>query len=195
MHSLNLPSHSPPPQPRPNIKWSKITINGVPTGTSADRSPLTPDECHAVLAASNPSYASLSIMQKPSWVHPPTSYKPGSASSLSVAFEDPDGSKLKMLLAERYMYALGNRATVLKWKYHLKNSKGNSKSNTGKHPNTGDSDDDEDVDQLLLTLVPETTPTAASLPPSETASAPPAQSSQPTRRSSRTRCPPRPLDT
>ena len=165
----------------------------MPTGASADRSPLTPDECHAALAASNPSYASLSITQKPSWVRPPSSYKPGSASSLSVAFEDPDGSKMKMLLAERYMYALGNR-TVLKWKYHPKNSKGNSKSTTRKHPNTGDTDNDKDVDQLLSALVPETTPTAASFPPSETASAPPAQSSQPTCRSSRTRCPPHPLD-
>ena len=91
-HILNLPSSLPPPQPRPNTKWSKILINSVPTGTTNDRSPLSPDECHLALAASNPSYASLSIMQKPSWVCPPTSYKSGSISSLSVAFEDLDGS-------------------------------------------------------------------------------------------------------
>jgi len=34
----------------------------------------------------------------------------GAISSLSVAFEDPDGSKLKTLLAERYLYLFGNRA-------------------------------------------------------------------------------------
>jgi len=99
-HLLSLPTNSSPPQPRPNTKWSKILINGVPTGTSNERSPLTPDECHAALAASNPSYATLSIMQKPSWVRPPSSYLPGAVSSLSVEFEDPDGGKLKVILAE-----------------------------------------------------------------------------------------------
>jgi hypothetical protein len=37
-------------------------------------------------------------------VHPPASYAPGTISSLSMAFEDPDGSKLRMLLAGRYSY-------------------------------------------------------------------------------------------
>ena len=138
LHSFNLPTNSPLPQPRPNTKWSKITINGIPTGTTHDRSPLSPDECHMALAALNPSYASLSIIQKPSWVRPPSSYKPGSVSSLSVAFEDPDGSKLRVLLAECYLYALGNRASVLKWKYHQTNSKAKSKSNASKHSKAGD---------------------------------------------------------
>jgi len=111
--SLNLPTESPLPQPRPNTKWSKITINGISTGTSLTRSPLTPDECHMALAASNPSYATLSIMQKPSWVCLPTSYQLGSVSSLLVAFENPDGSKLKVLLAKCYLYVCGNRASVL----------------------------------------------------------------------------------
>ena len=115
----------------------------------ADGSPLPPNECHRVLTASNPTYAALTIMQKPSWVHPPTSYTPGSVSSLSVAFEDPDGSKLKVLLAEHYLYAFGNRASVHKWKYHQKNPKDKSKSTADKHPNTGDANDEEDVDQLL----------------------------------------------
>jgi len=112
--SLPLPSNAPLPQPRPNPKWSKITINSIPTGMSLVRSPLSPDECHIVLVASNPSYTSLSITQKPSWVHLPTLYKLGSVFSLSVAFEDPDGSKLKVLLAKQYLYAYGNRASVQK---------------------------------------------------------------------------------
>jgi len=37
--TLKLPSHSPSAQPRANIKWSKITINGVPTGASSTRGP------------------------------------------------------------------------------------------------------------------------------------------------------------
>ena len=162
-HSLNLPSNSPLPQPRPNAKWSKITINGVPTGASNDRPPLSPDECHTALAASNPSYASLSITQKPSWVHPPSSYKPGSISSLSVAFEDPDGSKLKVLLAEHYLYTLGNRVSVLKWKYHQANSKAKSKSTASKHSNVGEDNDNKDVDTLLTT--PATDPDTPPPPP------------------------------
>ncbi len=55
-------------------------------------------------------------MQKPSWVHPPSSYKSNSSSSLVVAFEDPDGESSKALLVVRFLYALGTRATVKKWK-------------------------------------------------------------------------------
>ena len=80
---------SPLPQPRANVKWSKILLNSVPTGASEDRAPYTPDECHIALAETNPSYSPLSIMQKPSWVRPPSSYPQGAISSLSVAFEDP----------------------------------------------------------------------------------------------------------
>src|SRR5260221_7674053 len=49
--TLKLPSHSPFAQPQANIKWSKITINSVPTGTSPTRAPYTPEECHVALAA------------------------------------------------------------------------------------------------------------------------------------------------
>ena len=145
LHLLSLPTNSPPLQPRPNTKWSKILINSIPTGASNNRSPLTPDECHAALAALNPSYATLSITQKPSWVCSPSSYLLGTISSLSVAFEDPDGSKLKVILAECYLYALGNRALVVKWKYHQKHPKDNSKPTTGQHTNTSDFNDDENV--------------------------------------------------
>jgi len=107
-------------------------------------------------------------MQKPSWVRPPTSYTPGSISSLSVAFEDPDSSKLKVLLAECYLYAFSNRASVRKWKYHQKSPKDKSKLTTSKHPNTGDVNNEEDIDQLL------STPATLILPShSQTASAPP----------------------
>ena len=191
-NSLQLSSNAPLPQPRPNTKWSKIIINGVPTGTLADRSPLLPDECHRALTASNPTYTALTIMQKPSWVRPPTSYTPGSVFSLSVAFEafeDPDSSKLKVLLAEHYLYAFRNRASVHKWKYHQKSPKSKSKSTTSKHPNTGDANNEEDINQLL------STPATLILPThSQTASAPPVQSSQPTCKSNRTTKPTHPFD-
>ena len=53
-----------PPQIRPNVRWSKLLINRVPTGKSPDHEAYTPEECHRTLLAENPSYASLSITQR-----------------------------------------------------------------------------------------------------------------------------------
>jgi hypothetical protein len=64
----------------------------------------TPEELHSFLTNANPAYTSLSVTQLPSWVCPPTSYSTGSISSLSLSFEDPDGSKLKALLSQHYIY-------------------------------------------------------------------------------------------
>ena len=181
--AIKLPSDIPISQPRPNVKWSKILLNGVPTGAFKNHPPFSPDRLHQELAANNPSYASLTITQKPSWVQPPSSYLPGTVSSLSVAFEDPDGSKLKMLLVERYLYTFGNRATIMKWKYHQKINKDKSKSNSAKHAQGEDTPGEEDTDTHLLSPAPP-----------QTASAPPSQSRVPSRRSNRTAKPSRPLD-
>ena len=89
-------------------------------------------------------------MQKPTWVRPPSSYPHGSASSLSVAFEDPDRSKMKVLLTECYLYAFGNRASVKKWKYHLKKNKDNSNNNANEHNQASDSNDDEEDVEITL---------------------------------------------
>jgi hypothetical protein len=104
------------PLTRANVKWSKILINGLPTGVSNSRAAYSPDECHTALASENPSYSPLIIAQKPSWVKPPHSFTPGSSSSLVVAFEDPDGTKARMLLGAKHLYAFGTRATLRKWK-------------------------------------------------------------------------------
>jgi len=183
--TLKLPSHSPFTQPRANIKWSKITINSVPTGASSTRNPYTPEECHAALAAINPTYTSLQIMQKPSWVQPPSSYNHGSTSSLSVAFEGPDGSKAKTLLAERYLYAFGNRASTKKWKYRLQQTKDKSKTNIVEHDQDDDPPDDEDVESTFTFSTP--------LYPAFTVHTPqPLQSNQPPSQPARTINPPRP---
>ena len=87
-----------PPLSRANVRWSKLLINGLPTGASDTQDAYTPEECHKSLAVNNPTYASLLITQKPSWVRPPNSYQAGSSSSLVVAFEDPDGENLRSLL-------------------------------------------------------------------------------------------------
>jgi hypothetical protein len=114
----------PHPPTRPNVKWSKVLINGIPTGVQFDReNAYSPEECHEALASENPYYASLLVTQKPSWVRPPTSYTTGSSSSLVVAFEDPDGCKAKALLADKYLYAFGARATAKRWKQRPSKSK------------------------------------------------------------------------
>src|SRR5205807_44379 len=88
---------------------------------------------HPILRELNPSYASLTVTQRASWVRPPTSYKEGAVSSLSVAFEDQDGNKLKALPADRYLYIYGNRASVKKWKYRQPINKDKAPRKTAKH--------------------------------------------------------------
>ncbi|KAI0298912.1 hypothetical protein BC826DRAFT_997319 [Russula brevipes] len=102
---------------QPNVKWSKILINGTPTGVLPDRAnAYSADECHEALSSENPTYASLLVTQKPSWVRPPSQYTAGSSSSLVAAFEDPDGTVIKTLLTEKHLYAFGARVTVKRWK-------------------------------------------------------------------------------
>jgi hypothetical protein len=117
--SLSALSDSNPPSPltlRHNVKWSKLRLNAVPTGTSDTRGAFTPDEAHAALVTENPAYASLTITQKPSWVRDPKTYKSGATSSLSVSFEDPDGTGTQNLLRHRTLYAFGRVITVKRWK-------------------------------------------------------------------------------
>jgi hypothetical protein len=97
-------------------RWSKILINGVPTGVTNKRDAYTPEECHMALLTDNPQYAQLTITQKPSWVKAPSSYSPSSSSSLVFAFEDPDGSKKASFLNSKYVYLYGTRANLRKWK-------------------------------------------------------------------------------
>jgi hypothetical protein len=86
------------PPARANVKWSKVLINSIPVGTREQ--PHTPEECHRSLVAHNPSYATLKVTQKPSWIRPPSTLRKGSHSSLVVAFEDPDGSARRSLLTQ-----------------------------------------------------------------------------------------------
>ena len=95
---------------------------------------------HSALVAVNPLYATLVIMQKPSWVRPP-SYKSSGVSSLVVTFEDPDSSSPKTLLTERYLYAIGTGAKVKKWKQHVKRYK-KPPEDTASQPQ-GEKSDDE----------------------------------------------------
>ncbi len=94
-------SHDSSPLPitsHENVKWSQLLINGIPTGVSSSRGPYSPSECQQVLMADNPAFWTLRLTQPPSWVRAPSTYGPGSISSLVVAFKDPSGESLRSLL-------------------------------------------------------------------------------------------------
>ena len=100
---------------RPNVKWSKLLINAVPTGVTSDTPAHSREACHQALLRDNPSYRRLRVTQLPSWVRKPNGYLANSSSSLVVAFEDPDGSTLSSLLTQRYLFAFGAQLPVRKW--------------------------------------------------------------------------------
>ncbi|KAH8979526.1 hypothetical protein EDB86DRAFT_3088784 [Lactarius hatsudake] len=105
-----------PVQTRENCKWACLLINGIPTGASLTRGPYTPSELHAALLADNPAYRKLRLTQPPSWVRAPSSYTPGSVSSVVMAFEDPSGDSLRSLMAERTLFAFGHSGELKRWK-------------------------------------------------------------------------------
>ena len=112
---LTIPIHANTTA-RANVRWSRLLLNRVPTGTTDESEAHDPNTCHESLLAENPSYATLTITQRPSWVKTPSSYTAGSVSSLSFAFEDPDGSLATALLSEKELYIFGAAAAVKKWK-------------------------------------------------------------------------------
>jgi hypothetical protein len=161
--ALHLPHNHQVKQPRANVKWSRITINSIPTGKSESQGPYTPEECHAALAELNPTYTTLAVTQWPSWVHPPTSYTSGTISSLSVAFEDHDRSKLRTLLVERYLYIYGNRASVKKWKQCPRNCKDTAETHTAQHSKSNEVQLDNNEEDVVLQLTQQ--PKPATPPP------------------------------
>src|SRR5712671_2818023 len=102
------------PKARANIKWSKILINSIPTSKMQSREPYNLDECHQALLNNNPTYASLTVTQKPSWVKALSSYTVNTTSSLAVAFKDPDGTKLKTIIEGRHLYTFRTRLNTKK---------------------------------------------------------------------------------
>ncbi|KAH8997811.1 hypothetical protein EDB86DRAFT_3150762 [Lactarius hatsudake] len=115
-----------PVQTRENCKWARLMINGIPTGASLTRGPYTPSELHAALLADNPAYRKLRLTQPPSWVRAPSSYGPGSVSSVVIAFEDPSGDSLRSLMAEWTLFAFGHSGELKRWKAKPRNTgKGN----------------------------------------------------------------------
>ncbi|KAI9435660.1 hypothetical protein BJY52DRAFT_1197462 [Lactarius psammicola] len=101
---------------RENCRWSRLLINGLPMGCSLTRGPYTAAECHQALSADNPIYRSLRLTQALSWVRAPSTYGPGSASSLVIAFEDPSGESMRSLIEGRTLYAFRHTGELRRWK-------------------------------------------------------------------------------
>jgi len=99
-----------------NVKWSRLLINGIPTRVSSSYGPYSPSECQQALMADNPAFQTLCLMQPPSWVRAPSTYGPGSVSSLVVAFEDPSRDSLRSLLGGKTLFAFGHSGELQHWK-------------------------------------------------------------------------------
>ncbi|KAI9436617.1 hypothetical protein H4582DRAFT_2078240 [Lactarius indigo] len=113
---LSADSSPLPVLARENCKWSRLLVNGIPTGASPTRGPYTPPELHAALLADNPACRGLRFTQPPSWVRAPSTYQPGSVSSLVLTFEDPSGDSLRSLLADKVLFAFGHIGELKRWK-------------------------------------------------------------------------------
>ncbi|KAH9162195.1 hypothetical protein EDB89DRAFT_1913383 [Lactarius sanguifluus] len=111
-----------PVQARENCKWARLLINGIPTGVSLTRGPYTPSELTAALHADNPVCRGLRMTLPPSWVRAPSSYAPGSTSSIVLTFEDPSGDSLRSLMAERTLFAFGHSGELKRWKAKPRNT-------------------------------------------------------------------------
>ncbi|KAL1672712.1 hypothetical protein EV122DRAFT_283689 [Schizophyllum commune] len=97
--------------------WEQVVLDHVPTGVANDRpGAFTEAECNTTLAANNALYRQLELKMPPRWVRDPSSYTPGSFSSLTFAFRDPDGTMLRQVLASGTFFAFGAVAKVRRWK-------------------------------------------------------------------------------
>ena len=99
-----------------NVRWGKVLINGVPTGTTDD-SPAahSPSACLQDLLENNPSLHPLKVTQLPSWVRAPCLFQPSLSSSLVFVFEDPDGTIAPFLITSEHLFCFGAHAMVRHW--------------------------------------------------------------------------------
>jgi hypothetical protein len=99
----------------PNARWSRMTLSHVFTGKDSDSPAFSPEAIHEELSTYNPTYSLLTIRQLPSWIRNPKNFSDGQISSITFAFEDPDGSKARQL-AGSSLTAFGNlRCTLKTW--------------------------------------------------------------------------------
>ncbi|KAF8684506.1 hypothetical protein RHS04_01283 [Rhizoctonia solani] len=85
-----------------DTKWSKVIISGVPTGFSEsnDDQVISKDKLMEEVRK-HKSTKKLTITQYPDWTIRPKDIRTAYG-SIAFAFEDPDGSKLALILKERF---------------------------------------------------------------------------------------------
>ncbi|KAF8600835.1 hypothetical protein BDV93DRAFT_525103 [Ceratobasidium sp. AG-I] len=94
------------------VNWSKVLISSVPT-RDLPGSPTFSEEAVTAALAANPPFSALSVMRAPRWVRNPASItKP--TSSITISFEDPDGSVSRNLL-KTCLFAFGAPLTIKRW--------------------------------------------------------------------------------
>jgi hypothetical protein len=99
----------------PNTRWSRMTLSHVYTGKEPESPHFNHEDIHEELTLHNPTYAQLTIRQLPTWLRNPSSFKDGQVSSVSLAFEDQDGSIARRLTGTT-LTAFGNlRCTLKNW--------------------------------------------------------------------------------
>lgn len=92
--------------------WSKIILSGVFTRMNRDEPTFTDEMLREVLLR-NPAISCLNITQNPRWIRPPELID-GFKSSISFAFEDPDGSVLKSVLKTN-LFMFGAPVRTKRW--------------------------------------------------------------------------------
>ncbi|KAI0245861.1 hypothetical protein BJV78DRAFT_1287043 [Lactifluus subvellereus] len=100
-----IPPHTSLPI-QANVKWSKILINRVPTGVTEGWAQKPQRSATQHCYSRTPPTPPSKSHRNPA----------GLASSLIVAFKDPDGSKSRALLASQQLHIFGVRAKVKHWK-------------------------------------------------------------------------------
>ena len=99
----------------PNTRWSRMTLSHIYTGKEPNSPIFNPEDIHEELTLQNPKYAQLTIRQLPTWLRNPSSFKESQVSSVSIAFEDHDGS-IAHQLTSTTLTAFGNlRCTLKPW--------------------------------------------------------------------------------
>jgi hypothetical protein len=92
--------------------WSKVTLRAVYARDAPSSDVYSNDDLLAALMA-NPVMAKLKITQPPRWVRRPEDID-GFKSSISFAFEDPDGQLIKLLL-KTPLFMFGSPVRAKRW--------------------------------------------------------------------------------
>jgi hypothetical protein len=92
--------------------WSKVTLRAVYARDTPSSNVYTNDDLLAALMA-NPIISKLKITQPPRWVRRPEDID-GFKSSISFAFEDPDGQLIKLLLKTQ-LFMFGSPVRAKRW--------------------------------------------------------------------------------